>query len=120
LVEVEAEVPDMDLGVRRGLESQLPGGDVDASTDRPVFVASSERPLQKVMQSAVVGDLGELTYRLDLSGFPGDGWAFSYCAELAPSRLRPRARRTRIAPALAHDTVVAPAGGTHRAAGRSE
>jgi hypothetical protein len=38
------------------------------------------------MQSAVVGDLGELTYRLDLSGSPDDGWAFSYCVELAPSR----------------------------------
>ncbi|OEL36844.1 putative LRR receptor-like serine/threonine-protein kinase [Dichanthelium oligosanthes] len=57
-------------------------GTVNVSTDRPVFVASSERPPQKVMQTAVVGSLGELTYRLDLSGFPGDGWAFSYFAEI--------------------------------------
>lgn len=57
-------------------------GTVNVSTDRPVFVASSERPPQKVMQTAVVGDLGELTYRLNLNGFPGDGWAFSYFAEI--------------------------------------
>jgi hypothetical protein len=57
-------------------------GTVNVSTDRPVFVASSERPPRKVMQTAVVGGLGELTYRLDLSGFPGDGWAFSYFAEI--------------------------------------
>ncbi|WVZ67209.1 hypothetical protein U9M48_016321 [Paspalum notatum var. saurae] len=58
-------------------------GTVNVSTDRPVFVASgSERPPQKVMQTAVVGGLGDLTYRLDLSGFPGNGWAFSYFAEI--------------------------------------
>jgi hypothetical protein len=57
-------------------------GTVNVSTDRPVFVASSERPPQKVMQTAVVGSLGELTYRLDLPGFPGNGWAFSYFAEI--------------------------------------
>ncbi|RLN21862.1 hypothetical protein C2845_PM07G35600 [Panicum miliaceum] len=57
-------------------------GTVNVSTDRPVFVASSERPPQKVMQTAVVGSLGELTYRLNLNGFPGNGWAFSYFAEI--------------------------------------
>lgn len=57
-------------------------GTVNVSTDRPVFVSSSERPPQKVMQTAVVGSLGELTYRLDLNGFPGNGWAFSYFAEI--------------------------------------
>ncbi|KAG2603598.1 hypothetical protein PVAP13_5KG781300 [Panicum virgatum] len=57
-------------------------GTVSVSTDRPVFVASGERPPQKVMQTAVVGSLGELTYRLNLNGFPGNGWAFSYMAEI--------------------------------------
>ncbi|XP_039809801.1 probable LRR receptor-like serine/threonine-protein kinase At1g67720 isoform X2 [Panicum virgatum] len=57
-------------------------GTVNVSTDRPVFVASGERPPQKVMQTAVVGSLGELTYRLNLNGFPGTGWAFSYLAEI--------------------------------------
>ncbi|XP_025818097.1 probable LRR receptor-like serine/threonine-protein kinase At1g67720 isoform X2 [Panicum hallii] len=57
-------------------------GTVNVSTDRPVLAASSERPPQKVMQTAVVGSLGELTYRLNLNGFPGNGWAFSYLAEI--------------------------------------
>ncbi|MED6131072.1 hypothetical protein PIB30_006691 [Stylosanthes scabra] len=34
------------------------------------------------MQTAVVGTNGSLTYRLNLDGFPGAGWAFSYCAEI--------------------------------------
>ncbi|KAI5013077.1 hypothetical protein ZWY2020_028031 [Hordeum vulgare] len=58
---------------------------VNVSTDKPVFVAMSERPPEKVMQTAVVGTLGELTYRLNLNGFPGDGWAFSYFAEIEES-----------------------------------
>lgn len=57
-------------------------GTVNVSTDKPVFVNSNERPPQKVMQTAVVGSLGELTYRLNLNGFPGNGWAFSYFAEV--------------------------------------
>ncbi|KAK3163156.1 hypothetical protein QOZ80_1BG0098350 [Eleusine coracana subsp. coracana] len=57
-------------------------GTLNVSTDKPVFVSSNERPPQKVMQTAVVGSLGELTYRLDLNGFPGNGWAFSYFAEI--------------------------------------
>ncbi|XP_044978727.1 probable LRR receptor-like serine/threonine-protein kinase At1g67720 isoform X2 [Hordeum vulgare subsp. vulgare] len=60
-------------------------GTVNVSTDKPVFVATSERPPEKVMQTAVVGTLGELTYRLNLNGFPGDGWAFSYFAEIEES-----------------------------------
>jgi hypothetical protein len=57
-------------------------GTVNVSTDKPVFVSTNERPPQKVMQTAVVGSLGELTYRLNLNGFPGNGWAFSYFAEI--------------------------------------
>ncbi|KAF3785519.1 putative LRR receptor-like serine/threonine-protein kinase [Nymphaea thermarum] len=34
------------------------------------------------MQSAVVGQNGTLSYRLNLDGFPGSGWAFCYFAEL--------------------------------------
>ncbi|KAE8798115.1 putative LRR receptor-like serine/threonine-protein kinase [Hordeum vulgare] len=58
---------------------------VNVSTDKPVFVATSERPPEKVMQTAVVGTIGRLTYRLSLNGFPGDGWAFSYFAEIEES-----------------------------------
>ncbi|CAO2181585.1 unnamed protein product [Urochloa humidicola] len=57
-------------------------GTTNVSTDRPVSAAASERPPQKVMRTAVVGTLGDLTYRLDLPGFPGAGWAFSYFAEI--------------------------------------
>ncbi|KAK4478619.1 hypothetical protein RD792_014108 [Penstemon davidsonii] len=52
------------------------------STKMPIDVGSNERPPQKVMQTAVVGRNGSLTYRLNLDGFPGFGWAFTYFAEI--------------------------------------
>ncbi|CAI9762049.1 unnamed protein product [Fraxinus pennsylvanica] len=52
------------------------------STNKPIDVSNNERPPQKVMQTAVVGRDGLLTYRLNLDGFPGFGWAFSYFAEI--------------------------------------
>ncbi|KAL0919582.1 hypothetical protein M5K25_011685 [Dendrobium thyrsiflorum] len=52
------------------------------STTKPVDVSYDERPPEKVMQTAVVGRNGSLGYRLDLDGFPGFGWAFSYFAEI--------------------------------------
>lgn len=57
----------------------------------PVYVNTGERPPEKVMQTAVVGQNGSLTYRLNLEGFPGFGWAVSYFAEiedLAPDESR--------------------------------
>jgi len=41
-----------------------------------------EMPPVKVMQTAVVGTNGSLTYRLNLDGFPATGWAYSYLAEI--------------------------------------
>ncbi|XP_078430483.1 leucine-rich repeat protein kinase family protein isoform X2 [Wolffia australiana] len=61
------------------------------STKMPIFVNTGERPPQKVMQTAVVGQSGSLTYRLNLKGFPAAGWAVSYFAEiedLAPDETR--------------------------------
>lgn len=52
------------------------------STRLPVDVNRDERPPQKVMQTAVVGINGSLTYRLNLDDFPGFGWAFTYFAEI--------------------------------------
>ncbi|XP_051132282.1 probable LRR receptor-like serine/threonine-protein kinase At1g67720 [Andrographis paniculata] len=52
------------------------------STNMPIDVSRDEMPPQKVMQTAVVGRNGSLTYRLNLDGFPGFGWAFSYFAEI--------------------------------------
>ncbi|WOL15041.1 hypothetical protein Cni_G23822 [Canna indica] len=61
------------------------------STRMPIDVSTDEMPPEKVMQTAVVGENGSLTYRLDLDGFPGNAWAFSYFAEieeLSPNETR--------------------------------
>ncbi|KAF6992782.1 hypothetical protein CFC21_009745, partial [Triticum aestivum] len=58
---------------------------VNVSTDKPVFVATDERPTKKVMQTTVVGTLGELTCRLNLNGILGNGWAVSYLADIEES-----------------------------------
>ncbi|KAJ4807577.1 Leucine-rich repeat protein kinase family protein [Rhynchospora pubera] len=52
------------------------------STTSPIYVGFDEMPPQKVMKTAVVGQNGTLTYRLDLEGFPANAWAFSYLAEI--------------------------------------
>ncbi|XXG66060.1 hypothetical protein AAC387_Pa05g3611 [Persea americana] len=57
-------------------------GTEKVSTKMPIDVNRDERPPEKVMQTAVVGRNGTLTYRLNLDGFPGFGWAFSYFAEI--------------------------------------
>ncbi|CAK9154583.1 unnamed protein product [Ilex paraguariensis] len=57
-------------------------GTEKVSTRMPIFVNSGERPPQKVMQTAVVGRNGSLTYHLNIDGFPGSGWAFTYFAEI--------------------------------------
>uniref|UniRef100_A0A7N0UU73 Malectin-like domain-containing protein n=1 Tax=Kalanchoe fedtschenkoi TaxID=63787 RepID=A0A7N0UU73_KALFE len=61
--------------------------DVAAGTERistvlPIDANKDERPPVKVMQTAVVGRSGSLTYRLNLDGFPGFGWAVTYFAEI--------------------------------------
>eukprot|EP00257_Ricinus_communis_P008017 XP_002525187.2 probable LRR receptor-like serine/threonine-protein kinase At1g67720 [Ricinus communis] len=61
------------------------------STNMSIDVSNDERPPEKVMQTAVVGTNGSLTYRLNLDGFPGFGWAVTYFAEiedLAPDESR--------------------------------
>ncbi|KAE8717331.1 putative LRR receptor-like serine/threonine-protein kinase [Hibiscus syriacus] len=57
-------------------------GTVKVSTNKSIFIGSNEMPPEKVMQTAVVGTNGSLTYRLNLDGFPGFGWAFTYFAEI--------------------------------------
>lgn len=54
------------------------------STKMPIDVntLNGEMPPQKAMQTAVVGRNILLTYRLNLDGFPGFGWAFTYFAEI--------------------------------------
>ncbi|GFZ02331.1 leucine-rich repeat protein kinase family protein [Actinidia rufa] len=66
-------------------------GTEKVSTRMPIDVSIGESPPQKVMQTAVVGRNGSLTYRLNLDGFPGFGWAFTYFAEIED--LRPNQTR---------------------------
>ncbi|KAK3433480.1 hypothetical protein EUGRSUZ_D01371 [Eucalyptus grandis] len=66
-------------------------GTKKVSTQFLIDVNQDERPPQKVMQTAIVGTNGSLTYRFNLDGFPGNGWAYSYFAEienLAPEDTR--------------------------------
>lgn len=56
------------------------------STNVPVFVNRDEIPPMKVMQTAVVGTNGSLTYRLNLDGFPATAWAVTYFAEIEDLR----------------------------------
>nr|XP_043610918.1 probable LRR receptor-like serine/threonine-protein kinase At1g67720 [Erigeron canadensis] len=58
-----------------------PGTD-RVSTKLPIDIGKDEQPPQKVMQTAVVGRNGNLTYRMNLDGFPGYGWAYTYFAEI--------------------------------------
>ncbi|KAD3337491.1 hypothetical protein E3N88_33011 [Mikania micrantha] len=52
------------------------------STKSPIDTRKDEQPPEKVMQTAVVGRTGMLTYRMNLDGFPGFGWAYTYFAEI--------------------------------------
>ncbi|XVE76246.1 hypothetical protein DITRI_Ditri12bG0157000 [Diplodiscus trichospermus] len=71
--------------------TDVAAGTEKISTKMSIDVGHFERPPKKVMQTAVVGRNGSLTYTLVLHGFPGNGWAFSYLAEiedLAPDESR--------------------------------
>ncbi|KAL2323296.1 hypothetical protein Fmac_027675 [Flemingia macrophylla] len=57
-------------------------GTTKISTNKSIEVNSDEMPPMNVMQTAVVGTNGSLTYRLNLDGFPGIAWAFTYFAEI--------------------------------------
>lgn len=57
-------------------------GTKKVATKLPIDVNRDDIPPQKVMQTAVVGTNGSLTYRLNLDGFPGFGWAVTYFAEI--------------------------------------
>lgn len=57
-------------------------GIIKVSTERPIDAGFGENPPQKVMQTAVVGTNGLLSYHLKLNSFPGNGWVISYFAEV--------------------------------------
>ncbi|XP_057542293.1 probable LRR receptor-like serine/threonine-protein kinase At1g67720 isoform X2 [Amaranthus tricolor] len=58
-----------------------PGTD-KISTKKNIEVNNREYPPVKVMQTAVVGTEGNLSYRLTLEDFPGNARAFAYFAEI--------------------------------------
>lgn len=61
------------------------------STTRNIFTNTHEQPPNKVMQTAVVGTLGSLTYRLNLEDFPANARTYAYLAEiedLGPNEIR--------------------------------
>lgn len=57
-------------------------GTVRINTTKNVNVETREYPPVKVMQTAVVGTEGVLSYRLNLEGFPANARAYSYFAEI--------------------------------------
>lgn len=96
-------------------------GIINVSTEWPIDAGFGENPPQKVMQTAVVGTNGLLSYDLELNGFPGKGWVVSYFAEiedLGPHESREF--RMAIPFASLHDTdrplvnIEANAGGKYR------
>lgn len=52
------------------------------NTSKMINTNLREHPPVKVMQTAVVGTKGRLTYRLDLEGFPANARAYAYFAEI--------------------------------------
>jgi Malectin-like domain len=66
-------------------------GTKKVATNKTIFVNWDEAPPMKVMQTAVVGNNGILSYTMILDNFPGNAWAFSYLAEiedLSPNETR--------------------------------
>lgn len=51
-------------------------------TDKDVNIKTREYPPVKVMQTAVVGTKGEISYRLNLEDFPANARAYAYFAEI--------------------------------------
>lgn len=57
-------------------------GTVRINTTKYIDTNTREYPPVKVMQSAVVGTMGRITYRLNLEDFPANARAFAYFAEI--------------------------------------
>ncbi|CAL8994063.1 unnamed protein product [Prunus brigantina] len=73
---------DSDLVKRQNYLVGVASGTQRINTSRDVNTNSREYPPVKVMQTAVVGTKGLLTYRLNLDGFPAYARAYAYFAEI--------------------------------------
>lgn len=79
----DAIQPNYLVGVAPGTRS--------VSTLRNIYTNTHEQPPNKVMQTAVVGTRGSLTYRLNLEDFPANARTYAYLAEiedLGPTEVR--------------------------------
>ncbi|PON42348.1 Mitogen-activated protein kinase kinase kinase [Parasponia andersonii] len=73
---------DSDLEKRQNYLVGVAAGTERIETTREIDVSTREYPPVKVMQTAVVGTEGRLSYRLNLEGFPGNARAYAYFAEI--------------------------------------
>ncbi|OAY86025.1 putative LRR receptor-like serine/threonine-protein kinase, partial [Ananas comosus] len=71
-----------DLYKRQNYLVGMAPGTVRISTSKNIDTSIREFPPLKVMQTAVVGTKGTLSYRLNLEGFPGNARAYAYLAEI--------------------------------------
>ncbi|XWS69142.1 hypothetical protein CRYUN_Cryun04dG0154300 [Craigia yunnanensis] len=80
-----------DLDRRQNFLVGVAPGTERIRTSKNIDIRTREYPPVKVMQTAVVGTEGELSYRLNLEGFPANARAYAYFAEiegLAPNETR--------------------------------
>ncbi|MCL7049992.1 hypothetical protein MKW94_022074 [Papaver nudicaule] len=71
-----------DLEKRQNYLVGVATGTERISTDKKIEMKTREFPPNKVMQTAVVGSDGSLSYRLNLDGFPANARAYAYLAEI--------------------------------------
>ncbi|XP_073013829.1 probable LRR receptor-like serine/threonine-protein kinase At1g67720 isoform X1 [Typha latifolia] len=71
-----------DLDRRQNYLVGMAPGTVRISTSKNIKANIREFPPVKVMQTAVVGTRGILSYRLNLEGFPANARAYAYLAEI--------------------------------------
>lgn len=73
---------DSDLAKRQNFLVGVAPGTVRINTTKQINTNTREYPPVKVMQTAVVGTQGTLSYRLNLEDFPANARAYAYFAEI--------------------------------------
>lgn len=73
---------DSDLAKRQNFLVGVAPGTVRINTSNDIDTGTREYPPVKVMQTAVVGTGGVLSYRLNLEDFPANARAYAYFAEI--------------------------------------
>ncbi|KAJ4836726.1 hypothetical protein Tsubulata_024012 [Turnera subulata] len=71
-----------DLEKRQNFLVDVAPGTIRINTSKDIDINTREYPPVKVMQTAVVGTYGELSYRLNLEDFPANARAYAYFAEI--------------------------------------